>query len=245
MLKEPLIKSNYFKLAKSVDISSEDRSNTPLFLLTSKKIAILFSAPNSNRLNQRLLNQVFFMRYLLACLAFLVLFSSAIKAETPEVGIEVINVSSHMGDRVHYMDAFIKTKLPEYMVHAVKNGVPLPLTLQIEVKESQDWWFDKSLVTIEQQYILHYLSLVDLVRVTNLTAGSSYTVGSIKRALKKIGVINQFPLLDNEHFKVQNTLYARIRLKVNVNALPQPLRTDTLLGGSWDLSSDWKEWILQ
>lgn len=52
--REPLIKSNYFRLAKSADISPEDRSNSPLLLLTSKKIATLFSTPNSNRLNQRL-----------------------------------------------------------------------------------------------------------------------------------------------------------------------------------------------
>jgi len=165
----------------------------------------------------------------------------SINAQQIEDGIRVLEVSSHEDDRTYYIDGVIETHLPEYMTQAIYNGIPLPLQLQIDVKESSNWWFDRSLVTIEQRYLLHYLPLYDTIRLENLSTGSSTLQRSLVTALRKVGRIKNFPILDKEHFDTKNGIYARIRLKVDVSALPKPLRAESLLGGSWNISSDWKE----
>lgn len=154
-------------------------------------------------------------------------------------------VSSQARERVFFMDALFKIKLPEHINHAIYNGVPLPLLLQIEVKESNNWWFDTKLVTIEQRYVLHYLSLLDAVRLINVTEGSSSTIGTLEKALQKISVIKNYPFLDREHFNLQNETYARLRLLIDIDSLPNPLKTQAVLGGDWELNSGWKEWVLE
>ncbi len=95
LVKEPLTKSNYFKLAKSVDIFSEDRSNNSLLLLTSKKIATLFSALNSNRLNQRLLNQSFLKQTVLISWLLIGLMSEVHAAAQWELGMGVGHLTTN------------------------------------------------------------------------------------------------------------------------------------------------------
>ena len=57
-MKEHLIKSNYFKLAKAVGIFHEDRRNRITITSHFVKIATLFSALKFNRLNQSLLKNI-------------------------------------------------------------------------------------------------------------------------------------------------------------------------------------------
>jgi len=178
-------------------------------------------------------------------LLILALVLSPVNAEELEQGIRVIEVSSQQDERLFFMGARIETQLPQYMIDAVLSGIPLPLLLQIEVHENNNWWFDRSLVIIEQRYVLHYYSLLDSFRLNNLTTGSSLNKSTLSNALKTIGTIKHFPILDKEHFNTDGNLYARIRLKIDESALPKPLRTNVLLGGSWEISSEWKEWQLQ
>ena len=185
------------------------------------------------------------IQLLLVAILMNILFSTASFGQQIEEGITVIEVSSTEDDRIYYMDAVIETRLPEYIVQAIYNGIPLPLLLQIEVNELNNWWLDKTLVTIEQQYILHYFPLFDSFRLDNLTDGSSVALGSFNAVFNKIGTINHFPILDKEHFSNSHEITARIRLKVDETGLPKPLRTESLLGGSWDISSDWKEWVVR
>lgn len=166
-------------------------------------------------------------------------------AQQLKEGITVLDVSSVEDGRIHFMDAHIEIHLPDYVRHAIYNGIPLPMLLQIEVNEKKDWWLDQTLVIIEQRYVLHYYPLFDSFRLNNLTNGSSQNLSSFDNAFQKIGVISRFPILDNEHFPNSEDLYARIRLKIDIAALPKPLRNESLLGGSWDIASEWKEWALQ
>ncbi len=159
-------------------------------------------------------------------------------------GISILSVSSKEDERVFYMDADIDIQLPQYIVEALYSGIPLPMLLQVKVKETRNWWPDRLLVTVEQRYVLHYYPLLDVFKLNNLTTGSSTSHTRLDLALSKIGMIRHFPVLDKEHFITDNRLYAALHLKVDVEALPKPLRTEALLGGNWDIGSAWKEWPL-
>ncbi len=177
---------------------------------------------------------------------FMLLFlNNALHAEQMEEGIKVVEVSSIEGEQIYYMDANIEINLPKYMVDAIYNGIPLPLLIQVEVKEEENWWFNRSLVTVEQRYVLHYYPLRDVFKLNNLSSDSSTTQRTLEMALKKIGTIRHFPILDKEDFKTDKSLYGFLHLKIDVDALPKPLRTTALLGGNWDIGSEWKEWRLQ
>lgn len=168
-----------------------------------------------------------------------------LQAELKDPGIEVVSVQTYAKDRIYFMSAVIETKLPDYITLAVQNGLPLPLIIQIEVLNPNSWWFDESMVLVEQRYQIHYLPLLDAVQLENINAGSNSTYSSIEHALEKIGVIIDYPLLDREHFILADDTYARIRMKIDIDSLPKPLRTQTILGGSWNIKSDWKEWVLK
>ena len=185
------------------------------------------------------------MSFFLKILVLNALLTSALFAQHIPEGISVISVSSKEDDRIYYMDALIDTHLPDYIIQAVYGGVPLPLLLQIEVNEKNNWWLDTTLVTIEQRYLLRYFPLLDSIKLNILSDGSSVTFGSFKAAFKKIGSIKRFPILDEEHFPNNGGIYARIRLKIDRTSLPKPLRTESLLGGSWDIASDWKKWTVR
>jgi len=173
------------------------------------------------------------------------LFLVALNSYAEGSGTKVIEVASQEDDRVYYMDAIIDISLPEHVKTAFYNGIPLPLVVEVEVKETNDWWIDVSLVTVEQHYLLHYYPLYDSVRTDNLNNGSSTNQSTLQYALKKIGNIQRYPILDKEHFGGVDNIKAQIRFKIDSTRLPKPLRATSLLGGSWNIASDWKEWTIK
>jgi hypothetical protein len=98
---------------------------------------------------------------------------------------------------------------------------------------------------LQQRYQLVYLPLTQQYQVRNLNSGALHNLPSLQVALSVLGTIVDLPLLDRELLADGNAYQARMRVELDIEELPLPLRLLSYFTDEWRLRSEWYEWSLQ
>jgi len=152
--------------------------------------------------------------------------------------------TTRLVDGVYRLDARINYQFSDAVVEALENGVPLTIEVQIEVHRSRWYWLDEDVAELSQFYLLQYHALSRQYLVTSLNSGAQRSFSSRYSALDVMGRMNDLPLLDNKLLKPDTAYQARMRVRLDIESLPSPLRPVAYLSDEWRLVSEWYEWSL-
>ncbi len=166
-------------------------------------------------------------------------------ATARDAGFYVLDAQTAMRDGVFVLDAAIELVLSEDPLDALDSGVPLTITLDIDVERKRSWWLDAGVATLEQRYELHYYPLSDQYLVRNLNSGALYAYPSLDSALDALGHIQRLPLLDSKLVQPGEEYEVELRARLDIEALPAPLRPVAYVTPGWHLGSGWYTCSLQ
>lgn len=159
-------------------------------------------------------------------------------------GFAVRHASTRLVDKVYLLDARVDFRFSETALQALDNGVPLTLHLDIQVERKRWWWLDRTVATLEQRYRLQYHAFSDKYLVHNLNSGALYTYPTLAGALTTVGHIRGLPLLDERLVEAGERYEVGLRVLLDIEALPAPLRPIAYLTPAWHLGSEWYTWSL-
>ena len=159
-------------------------------------------------------------------------------------GFSVLEASTRLVDEVYLLNARIAFDFSADAIEALDNGVPLVVELQIEVYEPRELLWDSSVATLYRRHRIEYRALADRYVVTNLNTGEVSNHTNLPTALAQLGRVHDFPMLDRRLLRVGVSYRARLRARLDVEALPLPLRPVAYLSSTWDLTSAWHDWLL-
>lgn len=154
------------------------------------------------------------------------------------------SVSAELSDGVYVLNARLDVELSEEMSNALKNGVALVFVLDLHVKEQKYRWFKKTVVKLEQRYELRYHALSQQYILTNRNTGLQSSFRSLSRALRKLGKIEDLPLLDASVISLYDDAVSLLRLRLDVRELPLPLKVRAYTSSDWQTRSRWVRWNL-
>lgn len=179
-------------------------------------------------------------------LAFLlVLVTTLASAEADgEFRIRSGAISLHEG--VYYLDADVEYQLSQAAQEALDNGVPLYVELEINVIRPHwwSWWWDDVVAELTQRYRLQYHALSQRYVLTAINSGENRSFHRLQAMLAELGTIQGLPVIDAELLQAQQQYIVRARARLDLDALPRPLRTVVYLSPEWRLVSDWQQWQL-
>ncbi len=176
-------------------------------------------------------------------LLVVVLCSVPARAEdTPVFAVETANFS--MQKSLLLLDAHLMIELPDYISIAVDRGFAVPLMFEVEILESRRYWFDKKIVSLKQQYLLHYLPMLHSYVISDVNQGQRHYFDSREQAVESIQMIYHYAMLDIGNIAVDLEVYARMRVGLDVDELPLPLKSSSLWDNDWDLRSAWFNWAI-
>jgi hypothetical protein len=138
----------------------------------------------------------------------------------------------------------IDYKLSARAKEALQNGVPLYWDIHIKTFQRRDYFWDKTLVNSNIRYRIQYHALLNMYRVRNEGSGELYNFSTLSAALDLMSTIHDFRVMDKpasapgEHYSVG------IKVTLDRDALPLPLRPIAYTNPQWYLSSDWTLWPL-
>lgn len=143
------------------------------------------------------------------------------------------------------MDALIEYNFSDTVHEALVNGVPLVLEVHVQLRRKGAWIWEQDVLDLKLRYQLRYQALAELYQVTDLQSGSQQSFVTQEAALLALGQLRGLTLIKPSELKKGKTYRLSLRTALDVEALPLPLRPTAYLTPSWNLKSEWKEWLLR
>ena len=160
-------------------------------------------------------------------------------------GFEIRDGHVRVEQEVYLLDVDFAVELSEDARDALENGVPLTISVDLLVIRPRNYLWDETVASVAARYRLRVHALSDQFVVENLSTGAYRTFGRLEHALDALGTIRDFPLLDTHLLDSGQDYALRLRVRLDIEALPAPLRPLAYLSSRWRLSSDWSEWPLE
>lgn len=162
-----------------------------------------------------------------------------------QAGFSVRSADTSLAGNVYVLDTLIDYQLSNQPLEALRKGVPITISLDIEVWRERRYWLSYKIATLAQRYQIQFHALTKHYLVTNLNSGVQSSVPSLQAALDAVGTIVDLPLIDMQLLSSDGSYRVRLRAKLDIDMLPAPLRVLAYVTPSWWLSSDWYSWRLR
>lgn len=146
---------------------------------------------------------------------------------------------------IYRLNAEIDYVLSAEAREALENGVPLNIKLYIDVKRQRPYVWDETVATLVQHYQLRYHALTEQYIVKNFNSGVQETYSTLRSAMRALGRIEDIPMLDAELLEPDSHYMIHLRARLDIEALPAPLRPWAWFSPNWRLSSNSYSWKLQ
>ena len=132
--------------------------------------------------------------------------------------------------------------IPDFIAIAIDQGFAVPLMFEIEIRSEKPYWVDDKVVSLKQQYMLHYQPMLDSFVVLDVNTAERHYFDERKAAVQFIELVYNYPMLDINNLAADKNYYARVRFGIDSDELPLPLQSSWFWDSDWDLQSEWYEW---
>ncbi|MGM0516467.1 MAG: DUF4390 domain-containing protein [Pseudomonadota bacterium] len=156
----------------------------------------------------------------------------------------VVDVHAEVRDGAVFVDADLAISPSAQVIEAMRNSIALRLVVEASVSQPREWLWDRKLAEGERHLRLEYHALSRTWMVTDLTVRETHTFSDLAGAVDSLSRIRAWRLADWKRLEGSDRLLGRMRVRLEVNKLPLPLRVPALLDPAWDLNSDWFLWSL-
>lgn len=157
----------------------------------------------------------------------------------------VRGAETELVDKVYRLDARIDYQLSDRMLDALHKGIPLTIAMDIEVWRKRQYLWNEQLAAVTQRYQLSYHALTRQYQIKNLNTGIQNGFPTLHAALEMLGTVDDFPMLDQQLLRAGETYEARLRTRLDIEALPVPIRLLAYIYAGWRVSSEWHTWSLR
>jgi hypothetical protein len=162
-----------------------------------------------------------------------------------QYGVAVENAQLLKKDRAYVLDADIAYRLPPKVITTVQNGIPLVWALHVQVHRQRRYLWDECVVDVLRRYFVRYHALMNVYQVRDENRGEENNFSSLQAALEAVGTIRDLPLPELRDLAGDARYRARIKMQLDREALPLPLRPLSYIRSNWYLSSGWYSWPVQ
>jgi len=200
-------------------------------------------------MSRALISQAIKLRSLrlgLAMLVFLLVGTSLAQDEVERAGyFEVRSASTRLVEGVHRLDARLQLVLSSEALRALSSGVPLTIESQLELIRVRRFYWDDAVAELALRYELEYRPLSQRYIVRNLNSGDQDSFATLYSALNNLGRVQGLPVIDDALLEAGSSYRIRLRVMLNTQQYPAPLRLLFFWRDEWQLQSEWFEWSLE
>lgn len=156
-----------------------------------------------------------------------------------ESGFNIKQAQTRLLDKVYVLQASIEYEFSEDVLEAIESGVPMVIVLDIRLDKPRRFWWDKEVASLKQRFRLHYHTLAEQFVVKNINSGAQHTAPTLHSALYDLRDIKNLPLIDQQLLDSQQNYEISIKVSIEFDSLPVPLKLSAYTSRKWWLGSDW------
>jgi hypothetical protein len=179
------------------------------------------------------------------CGLVILLFVMPLFAAEDSVAFRIQGASFSLDETLLELHSEIEINLPSYISSAIDHGFAVPLMFEVEILTPKKYWLDEKIVSLKQQYQLHFLPMLSSYVIFDVNAGQRNYFDSLGEAVNYLQVVYNYPMLDINNISDDRSFYARMRFGIDGDELPLPLKSSSLWDNNWGLRSDWYLWDIE
>ena len=183
----------------------------------------------------------------IAAAFFGVLGSLAMAQDDPDRAgyFEVRSAATSLVEGVLMLDARLQLVLSSEALDALNAGVPIRIELQTQVIRSRRFMPDVTDAELATRFELEYRPLSQRYIVRNLNSGDQDSFATLYSALNNLGRVTALPIVDDDLLRSGKDYRIRVRVMLQTQQYPAPLRLMFFWRSQWQLQSEWYEWTLE
>lgn len=160
-------------------------------------------------------------------------------ATVDAAGFTVISTKPELDNGSYRLSAELGFELSTEVNEAIQNGIPVTLSIDIEVLRQREYLWAESVMLQRHHYRLQYHALSEQYLVKNIKTGEQTFYKVLEDALYNLEHIADLPVIDDSELDPRRDYIVRLRTGINIRDLPAPLRFFAYFSPGWNLSSGW------
>ncbi|EXJ15402.1 DUF4390 domain-containing protein [Imhoffiella purpurea] len=156
--------------------------------------------------------------------------------------LEVRQAQIRLVDGIYQLDATVDFHLSQNALEALDNGVPLTIVTHIQVRRTKAWMWEDSLLDLQIRNAIRYKPLSENYEVYRLPGSSGRSFVTREAAIRALGELTDLELVDRKDLDPDEDYEVQVKVFLDIEELPLPLRPLAYLMPSWKLSSGWTKW---
>lgn len=182
------------------------------------------------------------LRCRLCLLAFLTAFACGLHAAA--LNFSQVTITLGDDDQI-YLDAQVQYELTATVREALENGVPLTFVLHVQMRRAGAWLWEEDVAEYRIRSVLRHRPLSGLYEVSNPQSGDKQVFATREAALRYMGRVRDLALIKREKLDATEEYRVRLESRLDVEALPLPLRPHAYFSDEWELEAEPWEWQIQ
>ena len=166
------------------------------------------------------------------------------QAAANEFSAQIKAASLEKQDGWYTLEADVDYVLSPVAKEALESSIPLVWCVNVQLKQVR-YVRDKVLVNIKHGYKIRYHALLNSYSVTDENTRIQKKYPSLAEALDALSRIRELKVIPVSALKKNIQYEMAIKLELDKEQLPAPLRPVAYFDSEWDLSSDWYLWQLE
>ncbi len=158
--------------------------------------------------------------------------------------IRIKDVRTRLEDGAYLLDANVVYAFSEQALEALDNGVPLTILVHIQVRRTAAWIWEDSLTDVQLRYAIRYKPLSERYEVYRLPGQEGRSFVGRDAAIAALGEIRNLHLVDADRLTAGEPYEVQIKVALDIEELPLPLRPMAYMRPAWQLGSPWTTWPL-
>ncbi|MBK1694699.1 hypothetical protein CKO09_08105 [Chromatium weissei] len=146
---------------------------------------------------------------------------------------------------VYFLETAVDAHFSTAALEALDHGVPLTIVAHVQVRRTSAWLWENVLLDQQLRTVIRYKPLSDGYEVYRLPGHQGRSFVTRDAALRALGDINDLQLLRQDKLNAKDDYEVQIKVFLDIEALPLPLRPMAYLKPAWQLSSGWHSWPLR
>lgn len=174
----------------------------------------------------------------------MVLLCSAVSTLAAGVDFRRIALTLSENGRI-LLDADIGYDLNDTVSEALENGVPLTFETHVQMRRAEAWIWESDVVDRRLRTVLRYRPLSGLYELRNLQTEEHLDFATRDAALRALGKIVGMPVIERDALNLDEDYLVKIDVRLDIEALPLPMRPTAYLTRDWSIRSEPWEWRLR
>ena len=154
----------------------------------------------------------------------------------------IVRAELQKQDRGYALRADVDYRFTSPVLKALRNGVPLTVVAEVKIMRPRRMWPDDILMEERLHYRLRYHALAKLYQVQTEESGIQQNFVSLPAALAALGRIRHPLDLKGSRVYLGQNYPVHLRVFLDLEELPLPLRTVAYFTARWHLRRTWHSW---